>query len=382
MDRADRQGLGLALAGHLALVLALMLGLFTTKPVPMRQADTMTVQLVPDVATRSAAPKASRKAPAPPKAEEAGKPEDAAPPPPSPKPSPPSPPKSAPPKSSPAKPSPPKPTPPKPTKPEPTPEPKPAPKPKPAPPKPAPPKPAPPKPAPPKPAPPKPAPPKPAPPKPAPPKPAKPAKSAPEKPEKAAPAKAEKAGKSAPAKSTKPTKAAKSDDRDFSLPSDLRGRRRPDEDERATGTGKNGKAAKRTGSLLGSDFSKDIAAAAKEAKGHAPQAAQVGARAMAGIGAAIIAQVKPCYVRPSGGTGSQSIVTVLDLRVNQDGTIATASVADHEGVTDANRNYVRQMDDAARRAVLRCAPLKLPAPLYDGGWEHIQIGFHPEALGG
>jgi hypothetical protein len=35
------------------------------------------------------------------------------------------------------------------------------------------------------------------------------------------------------------------------------------------------------------------------------------------------------------------------------------------------------MVEVSRRAVLRCAPLKLPAELYAGGWENITMGFIP-----
>ena len=39
------------------------------------------------------------------------------------------------------------------------------------------------------------------------------------------------------------------------------------------------------------------------------------------------------------------------------------------------------MADLSRRAVLRCAPLKLPVELYEGGWEEIEMGFIPGQMG-
>ncbi len=35
----------------------------------------------------------------------------------------------------------------------------------------------------------------------------------------------------------------------------------------------------------------------------------------------------------------------------------------------------------ARRALLRCAPLKLPPDLYEGGWQDIEFVFNPKVMG-
>jgi hypothetical protein len=103
---------------------------------------------------------------------------------------------------------------------------------------------------------------------------------------------------------------------------------------------------------------------------------------MAGLAAAIAAQVKPCYVVPAGGTDAQVIVTVLRLRFNPDGSVATPpAITEQSGVTAANQAYARQMGEAARRAVLRCSPLRLPADLYEGGWEDIEFVFNPRMMG-
>lgn len=137
---------------------------------------------------------------------------------------------------------------------------------------------------------------------------------------------------------------------------------------------------KPTGARLGPEFLKGIASQKTDGRGQAPRAALSGIQ-MAGLAAAIAAQVRPCYVVPSGGTDASAIITVLRLRFNRDGSVSgSPSVVDHQGVTSANQGYVRQMDDAARRAVLRCAPLKLPADLYEGGWEDIEFVFNPRSM--
>ncbi len=140
------------------------------------------------------------------------------------------------------------------------------------------------------------------------------------------------------------------------------------------------KEKKPTGARLGSDFLKGITAEKTGGKSQKPRAALSGIQ-MRGLASAIAAQVKPCYVIPTGGTDALSIVSIMRLRFNADGSIdGRPSVTDHEGVNATNQGYVRQMDDAAIRAVLRCSPLKLPPDLYEGGWEDIEFGFYPQAM--
>lgn len=143
----------------------------------------------------------------------------------------------------------------------------------------------------------------------------------------------------------------------------------------AAGSGKQARASR-----LGSDLLKGLSDPSA-GKAEKPRAA-VSSRNMAGLVQAIREQVKPCYVIPTGGEDSDSIQTVLRLRFRQDGAIATPpTVAEQSGITSSNRGYAKQMADAARRAVLRCAPLKLPPDLYEGGWEDIEFVFNPRAMG-
>ena len=91
--------------------------------------------------------------------------------------------------------------------------------------------------------------------------------------------------------------------------------------------------------------------------------------------------MKPCYHPPSGGTDAAQIVSLISMKMKPDGSVASLAITDHSGVTDANRAYVQQMDDAARRAVLRCSPFKdLPAELYRGGWDDFDFRFRPEQM--
>lgn len=322
MDRAEGTGLGIAIAAHVALLVLLSVGLFASKPLPAIR-DVMDVQLTDKVGLQSASPEPAKEAPAPSEAPAAGPPEDAAPPPPPVEPTPP----------------PPKPVPP-------------APKPTPAPPKPAP---APPKPTP-------------APPKPTPKPAVKPTPAPTPKPAEAKPQPKATPAKPTPAKTATPAaKSRLSPD----ILKDIR-------DAEAAGNGKNAAAKKEkaTGSRLGKDFLKGIGVS--EGKGKTARAAVTGA-AMNGLAAAIKRQVQPCYeIGSLGGTSAMQIVTVLHLRFNRDGSVlGTPDVVEQTGVNAGNRSYAQQMADVSRRAVLRCAPLKLPPELYEGGWEEIEMGFIP-----
>ena len=350
MDRSEKYGLGIAAVGHALLFGALSLG-FVSKPDELKvESKPIDISLVDDVALESAAP-AAVEAPAPSVAPESGPPEDAAPPaeevaPPEPEAAPPEP-----------APPPPKPTPPKPVPPKPEPKPQPKPEPKPAPPKPAPkpvPKPVPvpkpqPKPAPAKPSPAKPAPAKPAPAKPAPAKPA-PAKAAPAKP----------ATRPAVAPATRPAAAKPA---------------------AAAARGNGGDAASKAprprGSLLGDDFRKSLAATADRGTATAPRAAAVSASAVAGLGDAIARQVQPCANRiPNPGPGANQIRSKLRIRMNADGTLAARpTMMGQTGVDDENRRYAQRVGELATSAIIQCAPYKLPAELYEGGWKDIIVNY-------
>lgn len=322
MERAEKVGLGVAVAGHIVLFGLLSVGfLATPNPVKLEQ-HPIDVSLATEASLESQAPQITQE-PAQSVAPEQGAPEEA-------------PPAAAAPEPAPA--------------PEPQPVPQPAPEPKPAPQKPAPAKPA----AKPEP--------KPVPqpkPKPAPkaePAPAKPTREAAAKPAKAAPA----AAKSAPTKTASNTSSSKTSGSDAS----------------ATKT-------RTRGSRLGDDFLKGITDQPSKSQTPAPRAAKVGARDLASIAGLIRRQVQPCYdLGPLAGTSAMDITTVLRLQFRRDGSVAAATVSDQTGVNAENRSYAKQMAELSRRAVLRCSPLRgLPPDLYEGGWADFDMGFIPRQLG-
>jgi hypothetical protein len=99
-------------------------------------------------------------------------------------------------------------------------------------------------------------------------------------------------------------------------------------------------------------------------------------RVPAEIMASAAAQVRRCYRTPRGGP--RSIGTRLRVRLNQDGSLAGLPVIlSQSGVTPANRMFAARMAEAASLAVIRCAPLRLPAQYYARGWEEFEIVFSP-----
>ena len=215
-------------------------------------------------------------------------------------------------------------------------------------------------PPPPAPAPPKPAPPKPAPPKPAPapaPK-APPAKPQPPKPAPAKPAPAA-ASKAPPAKPRPP------------------GLSRPNVTPERPGTAPAAKSARPRGSLLGEDFKKSLAISSERGTSPTPRSQSVSAQAVAGLGDAIARQVQPCANRvPNPGPGANLIRTKLRIRMNPDGSLAARPVVSGQtGINDENGRYAQRVGELAGGAVIQCAPYKLPAELYEGGWKDIIINY-------
>ncbi len=78
MQRAEKIGLGIAVAGHVALFAALSLGLFATEEDVPPKPDPVQVSLIGEVAPLSTAPQINSEAPAPAPADEVGEPLEAA----------------------------------------------------------------------------------------------------------------------------------------------------------------------------------------------------------------------------------------------------------------------------------------------------------------
>ncbi len=124
----------------------------------------------------------------------------------------------------------------------------------------------------------------------------------------------------------------------------------------------------------------DTSKLAKTLGNDAPKAATVDPRAAATLAQAIRAQVYPCWNPPMGGRDVRTMTVLVRVQYGRDGrVIGTPEVGRPTGITAANADYGRVFGDTARRAVLRCQPLKLPPELYDL-WQSVEISFNPEDI--
>jgi hypothetical protein len=89
-------------------------------------------------------------------------------------------------------------------------------------------------------------------------------------------------------------------------------------------------------------------------------------------------QVKRCYQSPRIARAGKQIITSLAVSYNADGTLAgLPAVVSQSGVTPANRVYAGRMAEAARLAVIRCAPLRLPPDQHAQIWSFFTLTFSP-----
>ena len=148
----------------------------------------------------------------------------------------------------------------------------------------------------------------------------------------------------------------------------------------STGSDKSSTKKRPRGSRLGEDFLKGITDQPSTSQSTTPSAARVDAKALAGIQDAISRQIQPCADRQvNPGPGANEIVTVLNLRLNRDGSLAgTPRVVRQSGVNGDNGRYSRRVIDLGISAFKACSPLKLPQEYYqtsNGGWSNINYNW-------
>jgi hypothetical protein len=111
-----------------------------------------------------------------------------------------------------------------------------------------------------------------------------------------------------------------------------------------------------------------------------PKQARLSAIQAATLEQAIRAQIAPCWNPPIGGADVAEMTAVLKIRLNRDGTVAgSPEFVSQTGATAGNQAYARAFVETARRAVLRCAPLQLPAELFSH-WREFELNFDPRLM--
>ncbi len=125
---------------------------------------------------------------------------------------------------------------------------------------------------------------------------------------------------------------------------------------------------------------RDTSAFAKSIEQAIPKGARISPRQVATLEQAIRAQIAPCWNPPIGGADVSEMTVVLKIRLNSDGTVAAPpEFVSQTGASAGNQAYARAFVETARRAVLRCAPLDLPADLYTH-WREFELNFDPRQM--
>lgn len=124
----------------------------------------------------------------------------------------------------------------------------------------------------------------------------------------------------------------------------------------------------------------DTSEFAKSIEKALPKGARLDARATATLEQAIRSKIAPCWNPPIGGEDVRSMTVVLRIQLNRQGAVVgMPEVLDQTGVTPGNQAYARAFADSARRAVIRCSPIELPADLYDA-WKTVELSMNPSEM--
>lgn len=125
---------------------------------------------------------------------------------------------------------------------------------------------------------------------------------------------------------------------------------------------------------------RDVSAFAKSIESALPKGARISPRQIATLEQAIRSQIAPCWNPPMGGADVAEMTVVLHISLNRDGSIAAPpKFISQTGRTPGNQAYARAFVETAKRAVLRCAPLNLPADLY-AHWREFELNFDPRLM--
>mgnify|MGYP001618019575 FL=1 len=94
----------------------------------------------------------------------------------------------------------------------------------------------------------------------------------------------------------------------------------------------------------------------------------------------IRSQITPCWNPPQAEDNSGHGTIVMRIRLGRDGgVLGTPALSRIGGQTAANGAYANALAGSVRRAILRCAPLRLPPELYDA-WADVELNFDPRDI--
>ncbi|PHQ72295.1 MAG: hypothetical protein COB93_00795 [Sneathiella sp.] len=88
-------------------------------------------------------------------------------------------------------------------------------------------------------------------------------------------------------------------------------------------------------------------------------------------------QVQKCWIVPIGAADAGDLVVSIRMRFNQDGTLNGYPEIIMDG--GFKSEFHRVAAESAKRAVLKCAPYKLPLEKYES-WREVKMNFDPKDM--
>ena len=90
-------------------------------------------------------------------------------------------------------------------------------------------------------------------------------------------------------------------------------------------------------------------------------------------------QIQECWSLPAGAKEAENLVVDIRVALDPDGTVRQARIVDAARMEQDS--FFRAAAESARRAVLKCSPLKLPPETYQQ-WKTMTLTFDPKEMFG
>ncbi len=104
------------------------------------------------------------------------------------------------------------------------------------------------------------------------------------------------------------------------------------------------------------------------------------ARLTASLRDAMRSQIERCWIIPAGARDAERLTIKIRIFLNPDGSLARPpEIVDQARMYRPGQEYFRVAAESARRAVQKCAPLKLPREHYDI-WRESELTFDPSKM--
>ena len=90
-------------------------------------------------------------------------------------------------------------------------------------------------------------------------------------------------------------------------------------------------------------------------------------------------QIQECWSLPAGAKEAENLVVDIRVALDPDGTVRQVRIVDAARMEQDS--FFRAAAESARRAVLKCSPLKLPPETYQQ-WKTMTLTFDPKEMFG